>query len=98
MNRRRASLSPSQIAARSKLGLFRDWKPDTVKVLHAAGPLAGGNVGLLSLWFESGEDSLSVRRFAAHEAMSSLFSISVWARSPNDDIDLESLVGKPANG
>ncbi|MFO0761386.1 MAG: type VI secretion system tip protein TssI/VgrG [Byssovorax sp.] len=28
--------------------------------------------------------------------MSSLFSVSVWARSPNDDIDLESIVGKKA--
>ncbi len=53
-------------------------------------------MGTLSLWFESGEDSLSVRRFAVHEAMSSLFSVSVWARSPSDDIDLESIVGKPA--
>jgi uncharacterized protein involved in type VI secretion and phage assembly len=53
-------------------------------------------VGPLSLWFDSGEDTLSVRRFAVHEAMSSLFSASVWARSPNDDIDLESIVGKPA--
>ncbi|MEZ4302365.1 MAG: type VI secretion system tip protein TssI/VgrG [Polyangiaceae bacterium] len=52
---------------------------------------------MLSLWFESGEDTLSVRRFAVHEAMSSLFSASIWARSPNDDIDLESIVGKPAS-
>lgn len=51
----------------------------------------------MSLLFESGEDSLSVRRFAVHEAMSSLFSVSVWARSPNDDIDLEGIVGKPAS-
>jgi uncharacterized protein involved in type VI secretion and phage assembly len=50
----------------------------------------------LELTFESKEESLSVRRFAVHEAMSSLFSVSVWARSPDDDIDLESLVGKPA--
>ena len=52
---------------------------------------------MLSLWFESGEDTLSVRRFAVHDAISSLFSVSVWARSPNDDIDLETIVGKPAS-
>jgi uncharacterized protein involved in type VI secretion and phage assembly len=51
-------------------------------------------MGLLELWFESGEDSLSVRRFAVHEAMSSLFSVNVWARSTNDDIDTEAIVGK----
>jgi uncharacterized protein involved in type VI secretion and phage assembly len=31
-----------------------------------------------------------------HEAMSSLFSVSVWARSPDDDLDLETIVGKHA--
>src|ERR1044071_1297138 len=50
----------------------------------------------LELSFESKEGSLSVRRFAVHEGMSSLFSVSVWARSPNDDIDLETLVGRKA--
>jgi uncharacterized protein involved in type VI secretion and phage assembly len=52
---------------------------------------------LLDLLFESKEDSLSVRRFAVHEAMSSLFSVSIWARSPHDDIDLETIVGKAAS-
>ncbi|MBK8253079.1 MAG: type VI secretion system tip protein VgrG [Polyangiaceae bacterium] len=51
---------------------------------------------VLDLWFQSGESSLSVRRFSVHEEMSSLFSVSVWARSTNDDIDLGSIVGKPA--
>ena len=50
----------------------------------------------LELTFESKEESLSVRRFAVHEAMSSLFSVSAWARSPDDDIDLEAMVGKKA--
>jgi uncharacterized protein involved in type VI secretion and phage assembly len=53
-------------------------------------------MSLLELAFESKEDSLSVRRFALHEGMSSLFSVSVWARSPNDDLDLETIVGKKA--
>jgi type VI secretion system secreted protein VgrG len=48
----------------------------------------------LTLSFESNEGSLSVRRFAVHEAMSSLFSVSVWARSPDDDLDTEAFVGR----
>ena len=51
---------------------------------------------LLQLSFASGEDSLSVRRFVIHEAVSSLFSVSVWARSRNPSIDLSALVGQPA--
>jgi len=49
---------------------------------------------ILELLFESGEDSLGVRRFSVHESVSSLFDVSIIARSPNDDIDLESIVGK----
>ncbi len=52
---------------------------------------------LLDLTFASGESSLSVRRFAAQESVSGLFSVSVWARSPSAVLDLESLVGKPAS-
>ena len=51
---------------------------------------------MLHLSFESGEDSLSVRRFIVHEGLSELFQVSVWARSPDDDLDLESFVGKAA--
>jgi len=51
---------------------------------------------ILELTFESGEDSLSVRRFTVHEAVSSLFDVSIVARSPNEDIDLESIVGRAA--
>ncbi|MBK8258632.1 MAG: type VI secretion system tip protein VgrG [Polyangiaceae bacterium] len=51
---------------------------------------------ILELSFESGEDSLSVRKFQINESMSSLFDVSIVARSPNEDIDLESLVGKAA--
>jgi len=50
----------------------------------------------LELSFSSGESSLSVRRFTTHEATSSLFTVSVWARSPNHALDFESIVGKPA--
>src|SRR5262249_9577989 len=57
-------------------------------------PCEGGLMSVLELAFESKESSLSVRRFAVHEAMSSLFSVSVWARSPHEDIDLETIVGK----
>ncbi len=49
------------------------------------------------LTFESKEDSLSVRRFSVAEEMSSLFTASIWARSPDDDLDFETIVGKPAS-
>ena len=51
---------------------------------------------LLDLSFASGERSLSVRRFVVHEAISSLFSVSVWARSPDASVDLSALVGQAA--
>jgi uncharacterized protein involved in type VI secretion and phage assembly len=54
-------------------------------------------MSILELGFESKESSLSVRRFAVHESMSSLFSVSIWARSPDDDLDLETIVGKAAS-
>jgi type VI secretion system secreted protein VgrG len=50
----------------------------------------------LELHFESGERSLSARRFVIQEAVSSLFRVTVWAHSPDASIDLESLVGKAA--
>jgi type VI secretion system secreted protein VgrG len=53
-------------------------------------------VELLALSFECGDDSLSVRHFAVREGMSSLFEVSVRARSPNDDLDLGAFVGRPA--
>jgi type VI secretion system secreted protein VgrG len=53
-------------------------------------------MSLLDLSFASGESSLSVRRVQLHEGVSTLFTASVWARSPSFDLDLESLVGEPA--
>lgn len=50
----------------------------------------------LELHFASGERSLSVRRFVIHEAVSSLFSVTVWALSPDPSLDLTALVGQPA--
>lgn len=52
---------------------------------------------VLELSFESGESSLSVRRFSVQEAVSSLFSVSIWARSESPAIDLEAIVGKAAS-
>ncbi len=43
------------------------------------------------------ESKISTRRFAIHEAVSSLFSVSVWARSEDDSIPMEMVVGKPAS-
>jgi type VI secretion system secreted protein VgrG len=51
---------------------------------------------LFDLSFASGESSLSVRRVLAREALSTLYEVSVWARSPIFDLDLESIVGEPA--
>ena len=44
-----------------------------------------------------GETSLAVKRFSVHEAISTLFSVSVWARSENPAVDLEMIVGQPAS-
>ncbi len=49
----------------------------------------------LDLSLASG-DILSVRRFAVHEGVSSLFTVSVWARSPDPSLDLEGIIGNPA--
>ncbi len=48
------------------------------------------------LEFECGENSLSVRSFDTHEELSTCFECNVLCRSPNADIDLESIVGKAA--
>src|SRR5262245_16856327 len=41
-------------------------------------------------------DELSVRRFSAQESTSALFTVSVWARTSNPEVDLEAIVGKEA--
>jgi type VI secretion system secreted protein VgrG len=51
---------------------------------------------LLELSFASKEDSLSVRHFAVREEISRLFDVAVLARSPQDEIDLEGIVGQGA--
>ena len=45
----------------------------------------------LSLSFASKEESLSVRRFAVREQMSSLFEVSILAVSELEDLDLDSI-------
>ncbi|MDI1451242.1 type VI secretion system tip protein TssI/VgrG [Polyangium sp. 6x1] len=52
---------------------------------------------ILELSFACGETSLSVRHFAVQEAVSSLFTVSVMARSESPGIDLEAIIGKPAS-
>ncbi len=52
---------------------------------------------ILELSFASGESSLSVRHFAVHEAVSSLFMASVVARSESPSLDLEAIVGQSAS-
>jgi type VI secretion system secreted protein VgrG len=51
----------------------------------------------LELSFAGGEASLSVRHFAVFEAVSSLFLVSVLARSESPSIDIEGIVGQPAS-
>jgi type VI secretion system secreted protein VgrG len=53
-------------------------------------------MSILELSFTSKEDSLSVRRFAVREEISGLFEVTVLARSPLDEIDLEGIVGQGA--
>ncbi|MDC3956947.1 type VI secretion system tip protein VgrG [Polyangium jinanense] len=50
----------------------------------------------LALWFASGEDSLSVRKFSVREVMSTLFEVSILALSPIEDLDIDSIIGQPA--
>jgi type VI secretion system secreted protein VgrG len=50
----------------------------------------------LELRVASKEASLSVRTFAVVEEMSQPFDISIVARSPDEDLDLESLIGQGA--
>ncbi|XYI04262.1 type VI secretion system Vgr family protein [Sorangium sp. So ce1128] len=51
----------------------------------------------MALSFESGESSLSVRRFTVTEGISTLWTASVLARSDDPSIDLESIAGKAAS-
>jgi len=51
---------------------------------------------LLELSFASGEDTLSVRHFAIREEISGLFEVDILARSPLDEIDLETIVNDGA--
>jgi type VI secretion system secreted protein VgrG len=44
-----------------------------------------------------GDSVLSVRRFSVQEALSSLFTVSVWACSDNPAVDLEAIIGKQAS-
>jgi type VI secretion system secreted protein VgrG len=51
---------------------------------------------LLEVSFASGCESLSVRKVSLEEAIGQLYAIHVWACSPDAEIDLESIVGHPA--
>jgi type VI secretion system secreted protein VgrG len=54
-------------------------------------------MSILTLSFAGGETSLSVRRFTVEEAISSLFTVAVWARSESPSVDLEAIVGQAAS-
>ncbi len=53
-------------------------------------------MAMLELLFESKEVAFSPRRFQVAESISDLFSVSVWARCENPDVDMETLIGKKA--
>jgi type VI secretion system secreted protein VgrG len=53
-------------------------------------------MAVLELSFESKEDSLLVRSFTVREILSAPYEITIVARSKREEIDLESIVGKPA--
>ena len=50
----------------------------------------------LSLWFDNGDTSLTIRRFTLSEAMNQPFRAELVALSSSDDLDLETFVGRPA--
>ncbi|MEZ4302852.1 MAG: type VI secretion system tip protein TssI/VgrG [Polyangiaceae bacterium] len=49
-----------------------------------------------SLWFESGEGSLSVCEYSVVEGLSALFEITLVARSPDEALDLHAMLGRTA--
>src|SRR5690242_11615144 len=53
-------------------------------------------MSILELTFASKEDSLSVRHFIVREEISGLFEVTILARSPLEEIDLEGIVGQGA--
>ena len=52
-------------------------------------------MAFFELSFDCGESSLSVRRFSIHEAVSNLFTVSVWVRSADPAVDLEAVLYAP---
>ncbi len=53
-------------------------------------------MSFFELKFDSGESSLTVRRFSIHEAVSTPFTVSVWVRSEDPAVDLSGIVGQAA--
>ena len=51
---------------------------------------------MLELSVASGQ-SLSVRRFTVSESVSGLFTVAVWVRIQEADVDLEGIMGKNAS-
>jgi type VI secretion system secreted protein VgrG len=53
-------------------------------------------MAFFELEFDSGESSLTVRRFSIHEAVSTPFTVTVWVRSEDPTVDLSNIVGRAA--
>ncbi|MEO7327684.1 MAG: type VI secretion system tip protein TssI/VgrG [Minicystis sp.] len=52
---------------------------------------------VFELSLPSGHAPFSVSRVSAHEAISSLYRVFVWARSTDPNLDLEAILGQPAS-
>ena len=53
-------------------------------------------MSILNLTLDGAGETLVTRRFSVQEGISNLFTVSIWAGSRNDSLDLDSIVGKSA--
>src|SRR5262245_24482211 len=55
-----------------------------------------GTPAALQLWIDGVEPALSVRHISVREQLSDLFSVTILARSPRPDLDVEAMLFRPA--
>src|SRR5262245_46293937 len=68
--------------------LFSEQQTESIRSLGGETPL--------QLWIEGVEPALSVRHISVREQLSDLFSVTILARSPRPDLDLEAMLFRPA--
>src|SRR5689334_20890220 len=66
---------------------------ESTRVTVAADPMPT----FLQLWIEGVEPALSVRRVSIREQLLDVFSLSIVACSPRQDLDLEAMLFRPAS-